>query len=71
MEHVLTQIMQSAAQSNNTQLAYLAGEAMRNLLLGRLYVVKYLESNELSAFDRVNTEFSLFDDQLTSISTLI
>lgn len=71
MERELTQIMQSAAQSNNTQLAYLAGEAMRNLLLGRLYVVKYLESNELSAFDRVNTEFSLFDDQLTSISTLI
>ena len=69
MERELTQIMQSAAQSNNTQLAYLAGEAMRNLLLGRLYVVKYLESNELSAFDRVNTEFSLFDDQLTSIST--
>lgn len=42
MERELTQVMQSAAQSNNTQLAYVAGEAMRNLLLGRLYVVKYL-----------------------------
>lgn len=69
MERELTQIMQSAAQSNDTQLAYVAGEAMRNLLLGRLYVVKYLESNQLSASERVNQEFSSFEDQLINIST--
>ncbi|MEQ3515205.1 methyl-accepting chemotaxis protein [Pseudoalteromonas sp. BZB3] len=69
MERELTQVMQSAAQSNNTQLAYVAGEAMRNLLLGRLYVVKYLESNQLSASERVNQEFSSFEDQLINMST--
>lgn len=69
MERELTKIMQSAAQSNDTQLAYVAGEAMRTLLLGRLYVVKYLESNQLSAYERVNQEFSSFEDQLINIST--
>lgn len=69
MENKLTQIMQNAEKSNNSQIAYFAGEAMRNLLLGRLYVIKYLENNDLSAFDRVIQEFSLFDDKLVSLNT--
>ncbi|KZN61786.1 hypothetical protein N473_22020 [Pseudoalteromonas luteoviolacea CPMOR-1] len=70
MERELTKLMFSASESNNTQLAYLTGVAMRNLLLGRLYVIKYLESNDESADQRVKQEFSAFEQQMDLIEQL-
>jgi len=43
MERDLTQIMQSAKEEGNLEVAYVADEALRNLLLGRLHVSKYFE----------------------------
>ncbi|MCF6438755.1 methyl-accepting chemotaxis protein [Pseudoalteromonas luteoviolacea] len=70
MERELTKLMFSASESNDTQLAYLTGVAMRNLLLGRLYVIKYLESNDESADQRVKQEFSAFEQQMDLIEQL-
>ncbi|WP_404391053.1 methyl-accepting chemotaxis protein [Pseudoalteromonas phenolica] len=70
LERSLTQVMQDAAKANNSQLAFDSGEALRHLLLGRLYVIKYLESNDIEAFDRVKTEFALLEDQLIIINAL-
>lgn len=69
MEKDLTDLMLSASNSNNIQVAHLAGLAMRNLLLGRLYVIKFLESNEESAAQRVRQEFSAFDTQIAQLQT--
>ncbi|EGU61348.1 methyl-accepting chemotaxis protein [Vibrio nigripulchritudo ATCC 27043] len=71
MEKSLTALMLSASENNNSELAYRTGLAMRNLLLGRLYVIKYLESNETSAADRVRSEFSGFDKEMQEVKTLI
>ncbi|WNO08422.1 methyl-accepting chemotaxis protein [Teredinibacter sp. KSP-S5-2] len=71
MEKDLTTVMQDASRNNNTRLAYLSGVAMRNLLLGRLYVVKFLESNEASSAERVKFEFSKFDEQMKVITSLV
>ncbi|CCN45462.1 putative Methyl-accepting chemotaxis protein (MCP) fused with PAS/PAC domain [Vibrio nigripulchritudo MADA3029] len=71
MEKSLTALMLSASENNNSELAYRTGLAMRNLLLGRLYVIKYLESNEASAADRVRSEFSSFDNEIREVRTLI
>jgi len=67
MEKALTLILQSASQDSHMSAAYLAGVAMRNLLLGRLYVVKFLESNEQAAVERVNKELSLFKENLAKL----
>ena len=61
MENKLTQIMQNAEKSNNSQIAYFAGEAMRNLLLGRLYVIKYLENSGGKDIDLVITDINMPD----------
>ncbi|KZN38098.1 methyl-accepting chemotaxis protein [Pseudoalteromonas luteoviolacea] len=70
MERELTKLMYQASEDSNTQLAYLTGVAMRNLLLGRLYVIKYLESNDESADQRVRQEFSQFEEQMDRIELL-
>lgn len=61
IERKLTQIMDSAARDNDTTAAYRAGLAMRNLLLERLYVLKFLEDNKESYFQRVLKEAASMD----------
>lgn len=58
MEKQLTQILISAKNDRDMAAAYEASLATRNLLLARLYVTKYLESNDPKAVDRVKSEFS-------------
>ncbi|MEZ4600234.1 MAG: methyl-accepting chemotaxis protein [Syntrophotaleaceae bacterium] len=64
IEKNLTEILLSARQSGNMNAAYQTSLAMRNLLLARLYVVKFLESNEQSAIDRVGKEFAEMEKSL-------
>nr|WP_104402706.1 methyl-accepting chemotaxis protein [Vibrio penaeicida] len=71
MEKNLTALMLSASENANSELAYRTGLAMRNLLLARLYVIKYLESNETSAAERVRFEFNNFDKEIQELRTLI
>ena len=64
MERALTKIMQSAAGDNDMSAALESGLSLRGLLLARLYVVKFLESNEQAAVDRVNKELGLLKGPL-------
>jgi methyl-accepting chemotaxis protein len=57
MEKALTDIMTSANDDGDVAEAFHAGMTMRNLLLARLYMVKFLETNEQAAVDRVHNEF--------------
>jgi len=58
MEKSLTQIMISANSDGDVTAAYNAGMTMRNLLLARLYMAKFLDTNDHSAVDRVHGEFA-------------
>ncbi len=58
IEKNLTTILTSAKDDGDLVAAYSASLATRNLLLARLYVLKFLESNEQSSIDRVRKEFS-------------
>lgn len=60
IERKLTEIMQSANTDGDITAAYYAGRALRNLLLARLYVMKFLQDNQQSAIDRVHAEFKGF-----------
>ncbi|CAH0537765.1 HAMP domain-containing methyl-accepting chemotaxis protein [Vibrio marisflavi] len=67
VEQKLTKIVVSANEDYDMAAAYNASLAMRNLLLARLYVLKFVESNEQSAIDRVNAEFKEMDKHLATL----
>mgnify|MGYP001946701806 CR=1 FL=1 len=64
MEKALTEIMISAKTDDDTTAAFYSGLAMRDLLLGRLYVVKFLETNDQKAVDRFHEKFDKMQEQL-------
>ncbi len=64
MEKDLTEIMKSAEHDNDIEAAFQAGMAMRNLLLARLYVVKFMDSNQQQDVDRVEKEFTELEEHL-------
>ncbi len=64
MEQKLTRILETAERDNDMTAAVKAGHAMRNLLLARLYVVKFLDDNAQSSVDREGEEMAAFDKLL-------
>ncbi|HAS88182.1 MAG TPA: methyl-accepting chemotaxis protein [Desulfovibrio sp.] len=56
MEQKLTNILQTAERDNDMDAVVLSGHAMRNLLLARLYVTKFLDDNAQASVDRVHSE---------------
>jgi len=57
-EKNLTEILTSAKQDGDMVAAYNASLAVRDLLLARLYAMKFLEDNSQAAVDRVNQELA-------------
>ncbi|UZP66338.1 methyl-accepting chemotaxis protein [Desulfovibrio mangrovi] len=64
MEQKLTQILKTAERDGDMSAAFHASLAMRNLLLARLYVVKFLNSNAQEDADRVYSEYSTLQSEL-------
>ncbi len=64
MEHTLTDITISARKDNDMSAAFYSSQAMRNLLVARVYVVKYLVRNLPERADRVQKEFRGFKENL-------
>lgn len=56
MEKMLTAIMTAAESDAKLETAYHAGIVLRDLMLMRLYVVKFLDNNSQLAIDRVKKE---------------
>ncbi len=57
IERKLTEIMDSAFQADDAEAAVYAGRVLRNLLLGRLYVMRFLVDNDDASYERVQREF--------------
>lgn len=64
MEKVLTRIMSSAHEQGDLSAAYYAGLTMKHLLLARLYVVKFLDTGDENAVERINSEFTKMQKNL-------
>ena len=58
LEQLLTQLLQAERDKGDEGAVYRLSMAMRNLLLGRLYVLKFVESNAVADADRVSQELS-------------
>lgn len=56
MRKAMTAIMESAYRDEDPDAAYYAGQAQESLLLARLYVAKYLTTNEQADVDRAHKE---------------
>ncbi|WP_432463084.1 methyl-accepting chemotaxis protein [Agarivorans sp. QJM3NY_33] len=68
IEKTLTKILMSAAAEEDMHVAHKTALATRSLLLARLYVVKFLISNEQSDVDRVHKEFSDIDMEINKLA---
>ena len=60
LERGLTQIMESAFADDDADAAYRAGQTLRNLLLARLYVFRFLDTNDDASYQRVTAELESF-----------
>ena len=70
IEKGLTGVMTSAEAAQDTQGAFHAGLALRNLLLARLYTMKFLQTNEQKDADRVAKEFTDQEKELKELLML-
>ena len=64
MEQNVSKIMQAAYDDQDAAAVFGAGNAERNLLLVRLSVMKYLESDDQKSIELVKTQFSELDKSL-------
>ncbi len=69
MERALTGILTSAYKDGDMEAAFYTGVAMRNLLLGRLYVIKFLDDNEQASSARVGKEFAEFREEIKALDS--
>ena len=67
MEKHLTEIMNSAQKNQHEATAIQSGLALRNLLLGRLYVEKFIDTNAQEDANRVEKEFAQLVDHLSAL----
>ena len=67
MEKSLTDILVSAEKDNDMTAAFHSSMAMRNLLLARLYAMKFLDTNDPKAAERVKQEFGQMQQSLATL----
>lgn len=67
MERKLTQILETANADGDMVAAYGSAQALRDLLLARLYMAKFLDTNAQSAVDRMHTEYAAFEAGLQKL----
>ena len=63
LEQKLTEVMLGAEKDKDVEAAFNAGVTLKHLMLGRLYMAKFLDTNDGSAATRVREEFKLMGHQ--------
>ncbi|MEZ4524372.1 MAG: methyl-accepting chemotaxis protein [Desulfobacterales bacterium] len=71
MEKNLALVMESAEKENRGEAVFHSGMALRNLLLGRLYTAKFLDTNEKIHSDRAKTEFDSMQERLNLLENML
>ncbi len=71
IEQRLTKILESASQDQDTEAALTSARGLRNLLLARLYVRRFLSENAQQDVDRVNQEWGEFDKHLSEMAATL
>lgn len=66
MESTLTSVLASSRDFNDSQTAFYAGSALRDLLMARVHVAKYANTNSQKDRDQVIIEFMKMDKALAA-----
>lgn len=64
---LITEINRTATEDNDPVTANFAAQAQENLLLGRLYMMKFLASNDEADFERLEKSFADFADRFKAL----
>ena len=67
MEQQLAAIMISAENNNDIKSVFPASLALRNFLLARIYIMKFMDTNKQKDADKVNAEFKEMDKYLKKL----
>ena len=67
VEKNLTSIMQTAERDGDASAAYSAGMCLRSLLLTRLYMMKFLDTNSQAELDRTHQEIALLENNFDAL----
>ncbi|MBB1076303.1 methyl-accepting chemotaxis protein [Rhodoferax sp. 4810] len=71
IEKQLTQISEAASHNNQMALAMQSALALRNALIGRIYVRMFVDQNSQEAINRVHKEWVAFDQNLEKLNVLL
>ena len=67
IERALT-VMTDAEKTGNAKAIFLSGSALRQLMLGRLYASKFLDSSDAKAAERARTELAAMQSNLNDLA---
>ena len=70
IENDMTKVMESARRDGDMAAAYDAGITLRHLLLGRLYVVKFLDTYKQADSERAVAELTNMRERLDALQTV-
>jgi methyl-accepting chemotaxis protein len=68
IEKNLTAVMQQANSQGNAAVTYAAGETLRNVLLARVYAMKFLKDNQQEQVDQVRKEMTEYQADVTALA---
>ena len=68
LRKTIAEVMNSAYQDKDTSASFYAAQVNQALLLARLYVVKYLVTNNVSDYQRAQQEFSKLNKALNTLT---
>ncbi|MFP4353648.1 MAG: methyl-accepting chemotaxis protein [Phycisphaerae bacterium] len=68
MQQNLTEVMRTAYADEDLKASNNAGRALRQLLLARLYVMKFLQSHAVGDAERVRSEYTQFETELKQLA---
>ncbi|MBK1721345.1 HAMP domain-containing methyl-accepting chemotaxis protein [Thiocystis violacea] len=71
LEQQLTQILETANRDGDTDAVLKASRSLRNLLLARVYVMKFIDTNAQESADRVGTEWQSLDNNLAEMDASV
>ena len=69
LEKNVTEIMNSAYKNQDQDTVYRSGLMMKHLLLARLYMTKFLDTNDQAAVNRVHQEFEKLEQQFNLLNS--
>ncbi|NVJ52713.1 MAG: MCP four helix bundle domain-containing protein [Campylobacteraceae bacterium] len=71
IENILSSVFKATKDEKNHEASYLTGTAIKNLLLARLYTMKFLQTESKDNYNKVEDEFGILSKNITTIKKTV